>query len=280
ALRDAISMLRGQGLMDMDALIALGEEATAEPQRGDGVGPPTALEALIERGLVEGSAWRGCAEGAPCPLSRPAAEDGLPCPARVAAAFCPAAGGIRPGDLPALALLRWCQLYGHAPICLVDTAAAAASSGAAPVEDLDRGAQRLRAALQRALRTEVDACAAVIVDSREWFEAMPVLDFVRELAAGPPAAAGSGVAAGTTVPLLRRWSAVQLRERHGVQVCASGGGEAWDAAVAGPSSIDLARVTDFVNGVGLFIRSDQYVGRLQESSNVFQSAWSPELPET
>lgn len=220
ALRSAVELLQGDmSQFDMD-LSALSAEDTSRP--------PTALEALQERGLiekpledadaaVEAETLLGDAEGCTtvAVYLEPSTHD---------------AGHLQLRHLPGLLLLRWCQLYGHGAVCVLATGAAAAEEAAY---------QACRSEIEQ-IFTLAGSAGPTVIEERAGLTGVSAWDLVREASqsssAGhtPSEGASASSPAELLKPLVQGRSLMELARGLGVAVQAVDG-DHWQGMLAGRS---------------------------------------------
>ncbi len=103
--------------------------------------------------------------------------------------FDPTAPGLHIGNLVQLVTLRRLQLAGHRPIGLVggatgligDPSGKSAERVLNPREVVAQWVERIRGEVSRFLDFDAGESSALIVSNLDWTEAMPVLDFLRDI---------------------------------------------------------------------------------------------------
>jgi len=108
-------------------------------------------------------------------------------PTRFYCGFDPTADSLHVGSLTPLAVMRLGRRYGHEPILLVGGATGMIGdpSGRSAVrsflepDELDRNAAALRAQLLELLPS--DGTTPIVLDNREWFGEMTVIEFLRDV---------------------------------------------------------------------------------------------------
>ena len=103
--------------------------------------------------------------------------------------FDPTAPGLHIGNLVQLVTLRRLQLAGHRPIGLVggatgligDPSGKSAERVLNPREVVGQWVERIRGEVSRFLDFDAGESSALIVSNLDWTEAMPVLDFLRDI---------------------------------------------------------------------------------------------------
>jgi tyrosyl-tRNA synthetase len=103
--------------------------------------------------------------------------------------FDPTAPGLHIGNLVLLVTLRRLQLAGHRPIGLVggatgligDPSGKSAERVLNPREVVAQWVERIRGEVSRFLDFDAGESSALIVSNLDWTEAMPVLDFLRDI---------------------------------------------------------------------------------------------------
>lgn len=108
------------------------------------------------------------------------------------AAYCgfdPTATSLHVGSLQALVVLRMFQRYGHVPIALIggatgfigDPSGKSKERNLLDAETLDRNRASVRAQIERLLPATSGCMAPFVVDNRDWFERMTVIEFLRDI---------------------------------------------------------------------------------------------------
>ena len=103
--------------------------------------------------------------------------------------FDPTAPGLHIGNLVLLVTLRRLQLAGHRPIGLVggatgligDPSGKSAERVLNPREVVAQWVERIRGEVSRFLDFDAGESSALIVSNLDWTEAMPVLEFLRDI---------------------------------------------------------------------------------------------------
>ena len=176
----------------------------------------------------------------------------------VYAGFDPTAPGLHIGNLVQLVTLRRLQLAGHRPIGLVggatgligDPSGKSAERVLNPREVVAQWVERIRGEVSRFLDFDAGESSALIVSNLDWTEAMPVLDFLRDIgkhfsvnrmldreSVKARLEAGGISYTEFSYQLLQAMDFLELYRRYGCTV-QLGGSDQWGNLVAG---VDLIR---------------------------------------
>jgi tyrosyl-tRNA synthetase len=172
--------------------------------------------------------------------------------------FDPTAAGLHIGNLVLLVTLRRLQLAGHRPIGLVggatgligDPSGKSAERVLNPREVVAQWVERIRGEVSRFLDFDAGESSALIVSNLDWTEAMPVLDFLRDIgkhfsvnrmldreSVKARLEAGGISYTEFSYQLLQAMDFLELYRRYGCTV-QLGGSDQWGNLVAG---VDLIR---------------------------------------
>ncbi len=172
--------------------------------------------------------------------------------------FDPTAPGLHIGNLVQLVTLRRLQLAGHRPIGLVggatgligDPSGKSAERVLNPREVVAQWVERIRGEVSRFLDFDAGESSALIVSNLDWTEAMPVLDFLRDIgkhfsvnrmldreSVKARLEAGGISYTEFSYQLLQAMDYLELYRRHGCTL-QLGGSDQWGNLVAG---VDLIR---------------------------------------
>jgi tyrosyl-tRNA synthetase len=137
--------------------------------------------------IIDELSWRGLiAVSTDIDELRQALNSG---PVTIYCGFDPTAPGLHVGNLVQLVTLRRLQLAGHRPIGLVggatgligDPSGKSAERVLNPREVVAQWVERIRGEVSRFLDFDAGESSALIVSNLDWTEAMPVLEFLRDI---------------------------------------------------------------------------------------------------
>lgn len=192
ALKSAVKLLKGD----------MSDVSFPDPVLPTG-GPSSALAALRELGLVQGTSW---ADDAECKLADSSAS------ITVCAIFDPSGATPSLEELHKLLVLRLCQRYGHVPLCLMTGSVKEGSES----EEWESGVRQLKDTMRRVLDFELDP-PPIVVDDGQSLGNISVADFFKEVGSTTDGTSCASVtdAFGTA---MRSWSLAKAMDENGADI--------------------------------------------------------------